>query len=233
MLHIVGCSGFVDIVIALFGSKRPCARVFCRRVCGLSGGGGQSVDCPAGGSMTRGNTAAAASARSARGYGGGGGGGGGPGQVFGSAEPANQYASQYVRAIAMPRTCVLLLLLLSCAGCARAAAATAATVVSPPSFRSANLTAAGLLAATKYGKTVLAGDEITVAAQEYADCVVFRVQARTRGYVALGFVDPIASSVDVLLAWVDDDTGAGHVMVSFLPKQAGRLRHIHLISVTL
>ncbi|XP_025190486.1 MOXD1 homolog 1-like [Melanaphis sacchari] len=125
----------------------------------------------------------------------------------------------------MPRTCVLsspwswsrslllLLLLSSCAGCARAAVAAAATAASPqPSFRSANLTAAGLLAATKYGKTVLAGDEITVAAQEYADCLVFRVQARTRGYVALGFVDPTAPSVDVLLAWVDDDTGTGHVM---------------------
>ncbi|XP_029345132.1 MOXD1 homolog 1 [Acyrthosiphon pisum] len=112
----------------------------------------------------------------------------------------------------MPRTCVLLSLslLLSCAACARAAAAS--TIVSPPSFRSANLTAAGLLAATKYGKTVLAGDEITVAAQEYADCLVFRVQARTRGYVALGFVDPFASSVDVLLAWVDDDAGTGHIM---------------------
>jgi len=106
-------------------------------------------------------------------------------------------------------------LLLSCAACARAAAA-ASTIVSPPSVRSANLTAAGLLAATKYGKTVLAGDEITVAAQEYADCLVFRVQARTRGYVALGFVDPFASSVDVLLAWVDDDAGTGHVMVSFV-----------------
>jgi len=127
--------------------------------------------------------------------------------------------SQYVRAIAMSRTCVLLLLLLwSCAGRARAAVASAATVVSPPSFRSANLTAAGLLAATKYGKTVLAGEEIAVAAQEYADCVVFRVQARTRGYVALGFVDPIASSVDVLLAWVDDDTGAGHLMVRVSSK---------------
>lgn len=120
----------------------------------------------------------------------------------------------------MPRTCVLLLLLLlwSCAGRARAAVASAATVVSPASFRSANLTAAGLLAATKYGKTVLAGDEIAVATQEYADCVVFRVQARTRGYVALGFVDPIASSVDVLLAWVDDDTGAGHLMVRVMSK---------------
>lgn len=114
----------------------------------------------------------------------------------------------------MPRTCVLLSLLLSCAACARATAAS--TIVSPPSFRSANLTAAGLLAATKYGKTVLVSDEITVAAQEYADCLVFRVQARTRGYVALGFVDPFASSVDVLLAWVDDDTGTGHVMVSFV-----------------
>lgn len=116
----------------------------------------------------------------------------------------------------MPRTCTLLSLslLLSCAACARAAAAS--TIVSPSSFRSANLTAAGLLTATKYGKTLLAGDEITVAAQEYADCLVFRVQARTRGYVALGFLDPFASSVDVLLAWVDDDAGTGHVMVSFV-----------------
>lgn len=106
----------------------------------------------------------------------------------------------------------MLLLLLCAAVCACDAAA--ATVAPPPSFRSANLTATGLLAATKYGKTVLAGDQLTVAVQEYTDCLVFRVQARTRGYVALGFVDPIASSVDVLLLWVDDDTGTGHVMVS-------------------
>jgi len=171
---------------------------------------GESFDYSAGGAMTRGYTAAAASAWTTRGY------RGGPGQVFGSIitdAPPNQSASQYVRAVAMPRTCVLLSLLL-CAASARAAAA--ATIVSPPSFRSANLTAAGLLSAAKYGKTVLAGDEITVAAQEYADCLVFRVQARTRGYVALGFVDPFATSVDVLLAWVDDDAGTGHVMVSFV-----------------
>jgi len=203
------CSGFVYIVIVV---RKPARDHVLSRLLRRTGGRGRggSFDYSAGGAITRGYTAAAAaSAWTVRGY------GGGPGQVFGSitAAPPNQSASQYVRAVAMPRTCMLLSLLL-CAASARAAAA--ATIVSPPSFRSANLTAAGLLSATKYGKTVLAGDEITVAAQEYADCLVFRVQARTRGYVALGFVDPFASSVDVLLAWVDDDAGTGHVMVSFV-----------------
>lgn len=103
------------------------------------------------------------------------------------------------------------LLLSLCAVCAVCAAA-------PSSFRTANLTAAGLLSAAKYGKIVLAADEIAVAVQEYTDCVVFRVQAKTRGYVALGFADPTipAPSVDVLLMWVDDETGTGHIMVSFV-----------------
>lgn len=128
--------------------------------------------------------------------------------------------SQYVRAVAMPRSCLFSLWSLLCAVvCACAAVAAVPAVVSPPSFRSANLSAAALLATGRYGKTVLASDEMAVAVQEYADCAVFRVQARTRGYVALGFVDPIAAhSVDVLLLWVDDETGAGHLLVSCLAR---------------
>lgn len=123
-------------------------------------------------------------------------------------------ASQCERAVAMPRTCTLLSLLSLCAVCACVA-------VVPPSFRSANMTAATLLAADKYGKTVLAGDGIAVTAQEYADSVVFRVQARTRGYVALGFAESAAApSVDVLLLWADDETGTGHILVS--PARASK-----------
>lgn len=120
--------------------------------------------------------------------------------------------SQCERAVAMPWTRTLSLSLL-CAVCASCVA----VVPPPPSFRSANLTTASLLAADKYGKTVLSGDGIAVAAQEYADSVVFLVRARTRGYVAVGFAETAEalSSVDVLLLWVDDETGTGHILVSF------------------
>lgn len=123
----------------------------------------------------------------------------------------------------MPRTSSLSLFL-SCAGAVAAVCACAATVVlasPPPSFRSANHTAATLLATAaggKYAKTVLTGDEMAVSVQEYADCAVFRVQARTRGYVALAFADHLVPTrpVDVLLAWVDDETGTGHALVSLV-----------------
>lgn len=118
----------------------------------------------------------------------------------------------------MPRTCTssLLSLLSLCVVCAYAAAVVPS---SPKSFRSANLTAAALLAAREYGKTVLAADDMVVAVQEYTDCAVFRVHARAKGFVALGFADRVpAPSVDVLLLWVDDETGTGRILVS-----AGRL----------
>lgn len=79
---------------------------------------------------------------------------------------------------------------------------------------SANLTSAALLTADKYGKTALVADELTVAVQEYEDYAVFRVRARTRGFVALAFVDSGQAAADVLLMWVDDETGAGHILVS-------------------
>lgn len=127
-------------------------------------------------------------------------------------------AGRCERAVAMPRsscTSSLLSLLSLCVVCVYAAA----VVPSPKSFRSANLTAAALLSAREYGKTVLATDDVLVAVQEYADCAVFRVQARARGFVALGFADRVpAPSVDVLLLWVDDETGTGRILVS-----AGRL----------
>jgi len=73
-----------------------------------------------------------------------------------------------------------------------------------------------VLAARDFGKTVLAADDVAVAVQEYADCAVFRVHARARGFVALGFADRApAPSVDVLLLWVDDETGTGRILVSF------------------
>jgi len=146
---------------------------------------------------------------------------GGRGQVFGFnrhaavTEPVvTSHQSQWVRAIAMPRTSVSLSLSLSLLLCAVCDVHAVTAVVSsqPKSFRSANLTVATVLTAREYGKTVLAGHDIVVTVQEYADCAVFRVQARTRGFVSLGFTD--SASVDVLLLWVDDETGTGHILVS-------------------
>lgn len=141
-------------------------------------------------------------------------------QVFGFIRPPEPVtaapacsAPQCVRAVAMSRTFVSPLLLLMC-GAVCAASAVPSSSLSP--FRSANLTSAALLATGKYGKTVMATDEMAVAVQEYTDCAVFRVQARTRGYVALAFVDPgSALAADVLLLWVDDETGTGHILVSY------------------
>ncbi|VVC40493.1 Copper type II, ascorbate-dependent monooxygenase-like, C-terminal,DOMON domain,Copper type II [Cinara cedri] len=121
----------------------------------------------------------------------------------------------------MPWTSLSLLSLL-CAVCACAAAATVAVVPpSPPPFQSANFSTATV--GGKYDKTVSAGDEMSVSVREYADCAVFSVQARTRGYVAMAFADQLAParSVDVLLAWVDDETGIGYVVDMHGKTEAG------------
>lgn len=151
------------------------------------------------------------------------------GQVFGFNRRCRRRrrhrTSQCVRAVAMPRTSFSLLMLLwSFCAAAVCALAAAVSVAPPPSFRSANLTAATLLATTaggKYGRTLLSGDEMAVSVQEYADCAVFRVQARTRGYVALAFADHVIPTrpVDVLLAWVDDETGTGYLLVSEVARK--------------
>lgn len=124
-----------------------------------------------------------------------------------AATAANQSPQPVSQSVCVRAAAVMYVytLLLSLCVCALAAA--------PLSFRAANLTTATMLAG-RYGKTVLAANELTVAVQPYADCVVFRVRARTAGYVALGFADPAAAAVDVVLAWVDDETGIGHVLVS-------------------
>lgn len=145
----------------------------------------------------------------------------GPGGVrFFNCRRRRRQTSQCVRAVAMSRTSLLLLLWSFCA-------TAAVSVTPPPSFRSANVTAAALLASAtaggKYVKTVVSGDEMAVSVREYADCAVFRVQARTRGYVALAFADHVIPTrpVDVLLAWVDDETGTGHLLVSVARKRLG------------
>jgi len=148
--------------------------------------------------------------------------------VFGFNRPAEpvtaapvRSAPQCVRAVAMSRTFVSPLLLLLLCGAACAASAVPSSSSSP--FRSANLTSVALLAAGEYGKTVMVADEMAVAVQEYADCAVFRVRARTRGYVALAFADPgSALAADVLLLWVDDETGTGHILVSYSRLAADR-----------
>lgn len=47
--------------------------------------------------------------------------------------------------------------------------------------------------------------------------ILFRVEARTKGYVGIGFSpDGKMENADIVLAWVEDDTGKAFLMVSFL-----------------
>lgn len=47
--------------------------------------------------------------------------------------------------------------------------------------------------------------------------IVFKTTVNTRGFIALGFINPnVKDAFDLVLSWVDDRSGKANVLVSFL-----------------
>jgi hypothetical protein len=70
-------------------------------------------------------------------------------------------------------------------------------------------------ALSSYPGTTELGEGFRVSWEPREAEVEFLVEAKTRGYLGLGLShDGSLPSADILMAWVDDDTGKGHIVVS-------------------
>lgn len=76
---------------------------------------------------------------------------------------------------------------------------------------------------TRYEKLDDDGDVILEWDPSYEDEVMFKVTARTLGYVGIGFNEKTSmKGADILLAWVEDHTGVVNLLVSRSPTRCPR-----------